>query len=156
MASVNYAVPKIGQGNARCCWLACYQMLYAWKGRSRTEPHERARRSGVSTTSGLYEDQWGKARDAMWLTSYRVGHLKESADNLYEVLRKHGPMWCAGNFLQGSGHAIVVCSIDTESGAIRANDPYEIYNHPDADMRLTFSGWRKLVREMPFACQVWP
>jgi hypothetical protein len=84
-----------------------------------------------------------------------VGYLKESAENLLDILRTHGPMWCAGNFLQGSGHAVVICGFDAGADRLRINDPYEIYSFPDTTRWLTYGKWCKLVRETSFACQVW-
>lgn len=154
MSYVTFNVPMIGQANAKCCWLACYQMLYGWKGRSTGEPPSRASKAGISTTSGLYSDQWGKARNAMGLTSYRVGYLKESFDNLTYVLDKCGPMWCAGDFLNGSGHAIVISGYNPDNQQLRVNDPYEIYKYHSYDY-YTYNGWRAKVKELAFACQVW-
>ena len=84
-----------------------------------------AKRAGLSTSDGLDSALWGKARDAMGLTSYRVGYLKEDIDNLTHVLSKSGPMWCAGDFLPDSSpHAIVISGYD--GSKLRINDPYEI------------------------------
>ena len=151
---VNFNVPMIGQANASICWLACYQMLYGYKKRSTSEPFSRASNAGLSTTSALYSEQWGTARDAMGLYSYRVSHLKESFANLTYILQKFGPMWCAGNFLFGSGHAIVITGFDPNSQLLRINDPYEIYKYYSYNY-LTYDQWRSLVKELPFACQVW-
>jgi hypothetical protein len=150
----NFDVPMIGQANSKICWLACYQMLYGYRKFSTSVPWDKAKAAGLSTTSGLYSDQWGKAREAMGFTSYRVGYLKESYDNLIDILQKHGPMWCAGDFLaDGSGHAIVISGYD--SSKLRISDPFEIYKYQSYDYR-TFAWWKKRVKELPFACQVWP
>ena len=149
----NFDVPMIGQANASCCWLAGYQMLYGWQKRPTSDPPQKAKNVGLSTTSALYSDDWGKARNAMGLTSYRVSHLTESADNLIWVLDKHGPMWCAGDFLQGDPHVIVISGYEGEK--LRINDPYEIYKYQSYNY-ITWKGWKKLVKALPFACQVWP
>lgn len=150
----DFNVPMKGQANAKCCWLACYQMLYGWRGRPSSEAVQRAQNSGLNTSDALYEDQWGKARNAMGLISYRVSYLTESFDNLSYILNKHGPMWCAGNFLQGSPHAIVISGFDPNNQQLRINDPYEIYKYHSYDY-YTYEQWRKLVRNTSFACQVW-
>jgi len=143
----------IGQANSKCCWLACYQMIYGWKIYSTSDPPDRAKRAGLSTTSGLDSEDWFKARNAMGLWSYRVSYLTESSSNLTYILDKHGPMWCAGDFLQGSPHAIVISGYDGEK--LRINDPYEIYKYQSYNY-MYWKDWRKLVKELPFACQVWP
>jgi ABC-type bacteriocin/lantibiotic exporter with double-glycine peptidase domain len=148
----NFDVPMIGQQNSKCCWLACYQMLYGWQKKSTSEPTTRAQSAGLSITEGLDSSDWAKARDAMGLTSYRVSYLTEQADNLINTLYRHGPMWCAGNFLNGSPHAIVISGYDGET--LRISDPFEIYKYYSYNW-LTWSGWRKLVKNYPFACQVW-
>ncbi len=89
----------------------------------------------------------------MGLWSYRVSYLTESSSNLTYILDKHGPMWCAGDFLQGSPHAIVISGYDGEK--LRINDPYEIYKYQSYNY-MYWKDWRKLVKELPFACQVWP
>jgi hypothetical protein len=127
-------------------------MMYGWQKRATSEPYTRAQGVGLSTTDGLDASEFAKARDAMGLTSYRVGYLTESLDNLTYVLDKHGPMWCAGDFLQGSPHAVVISGYEDEK--LRINDPYEIYKYYSYNW-LTWSGWRKLVKNTPFACQVW-
>ncbi len=148
-----FKVPMIGQANSNCCWLACYQMLYGYRGRDKYAPYKRARSAGISTTSTLYSNKWRKARDAMGLTSYRVSYLTEDWDNLKWVLDSSGPMWCAGAFLNGSGHAVVISGYKGET--LRINDPYEIYKYHSYDY-MTYGKWRKLVRNQSYACQVWP
>jgi ABC-type bacteriocin/lantibiotic exporter with double-glycine peptidase domain len=150
----NFNVPKIGQANSKICWLACYQMMYGYDKRSTSAVWDIARRAGLSTSEGLDSKKWGKARDAMGLTSYRVGWLKEDIDNLTHVLSKSGPMWCAGDFMpDGSPHAIVISGYDGEK--LRINDPYEIYKF-DSYNWYTFGFWKSRVKDLPFGCQVWP
>lgn len=149
----NFSVPMIAQANSKICWLACYQMMYGWQKRPLSDPYVRAKNAGLSTSSGLYSEDWLKARQAMGFTSHRVDYLTSSADNLIHVLEKHGPMWCAGNFLQGDPHAIVISGYDGEK--LRISDPFEIYQFQSYNW-MTWSGWRKLVKKLPFACQVWP
>lgn len=91
----------------------------------------------------------------MGLISYRVGFLKESFQNLVYILEKHGPMWCAGSFLFGGGHAIVISGFNPETQVLRINDPYLMYKYPGSYDFYTYSKWRDLIREMPFACQMW-
>jgi ABC-type bacteriocin/lantibiotic exporter with double-glycine peptidase domain len=150
----NFSVPRIGQQNSKICWLACYQMMHGYQNRSTKAVWDIAKRAGLSTSDGLYSEQWGKARDAMGLTSYRVGYLKENLDNLTDILSKHGPMWCAGDFLpDGSPHAIVISGYD--GSTLRINDPLEIATW-DEYKWYTFAFWKKRVKELPYGCQVWP
>ncbi len=43
-----------------------------------------------------------------------------SSKDLFKLLQKEGPLWCAGNWY-GSGHVIVLTGID--SGQVFLNDP---------------------------------
>ena len=151
--ALNFDVPMIGQGNSKCCWYACYAMMYGWKKRPLSEVAQRIKKAGIPTNDALYSEQWGKTRDAMGLISYRVGHLTESLANLTDILQKHGPMWCAGDFLLGSPHAIVISGVNDE-GRLRINDPYEIYKYQSYNY-LTYNSWKKLIAKLFAACQVW-
>jgi len=153
MADILLNVPRIGQSNSKCCWLASYKMLYAWKGRSTAEVATKLTDAGFSTTDALYEDQWQKAATALGLSGMRVSHLKGIAGMTW-CLSTCGPIWCAGNFLQGSPHAVVISGFYSADNKLRINDPYEIYMY-DSYSYITHAEWCKLVREAPFACQLW-
>jgi hypothetical protein len=101
---------------------AASPLLYGWQKRSTSDPTRKAQNAGISTQDALYANKWGKARDAMGLTSVRVSHLTESWDNLKAALETYGPMWCAGDFLQGSPHVVVISGYDSD-GKLRINDP---------------------------------
>ncbi len=148
-------VPKYGQANSKICWLACYQMLYGWKLIDPKKVWARVKKAGLSTSEGLMAKDWSKARKAMGLTSYRVSYLKDDFDKFLWVFRKHGPMWCAGDFLQNGGHAVVVSGVYLSEQKLRINDPYEIYQYNSYNY-LTYKGWCHRIKDLPFACQVWP
>lgn len=147
-------VPRIGQANSKICWLACYQMLYRWKGKAAHEVSDKIQKAGFSTSSGLYEEDWGKAAAVLGLSGMRVSHLK-GFDNLAWCLGSCGPIWCAGNFApDGGGHAIVISGLYHADQKLRINDPYEIYRF-DSYSYMTHDQWCKKVRVAPFACQLW-
>jgi hypothetical protein len=153
MADIILSVPRIGQANSRCCWFACYKMLYAWKGRATSEVATKIAAAGYSTTDALYEDQWPYSAYALGISGMRVAHLK-SVGNMSWCLSKCGPIWCAGSFFSdGSPHAIVISGL-YEDGKLRINDPYEIYKY-DSYSYMTHDQWCQKVREAPFACQLW-
>jgi hypothetical protein len=145
-------VPRIGQANSKCCWLACYQMLYKWKGKAASDVNKKLEAAGFSLTSALYQEQWGKAAYHLGLSGMGVGHLG-SVENVEWCLAKCGPLWCAGDYLNGSPHAVVVSGI-YEDGKMRINDPYEIFKY-DSYSYLTHSKWHQLLRKAKFACQLW-
>lgn len=154
MADILLEVPKIGQANSRICWLACYQMLYRWKGKSGADAVAKIQAAGFSTADALYEDQWGKAAAALGLTGMRVSYL-QGLDGLAWCLGTCGPIWCAGDFGPGgSGHAVVISGLYRADSKLRINDPYEIYRY-DSYNYMTHADWCKKVRVARFACQLW-
>jgi hypothetical protein len=153
MADLLIEVPKYSQYNSRCCWYACYKMLYGWKGRAPGDVATKLAEIGITTTDALYDDQWGKAAAALGLCGMRVDHLK-SIENMAWCLGKCGPIWSAGNFLSdGSPHAVVISGLYAD-GKLRLSDPYEFYMH-DSYNYMTHDQWCKKVRVAPFACQLW-
>jgi hypothetical protein len=147
-------VQRIGQSNSKCCWVACYKMLYRWKGKSASEAVQKIEGAGLSTEMGLYEDQWMKAAAALGLHGMRVSHLK-GLDGMAWCLEKCGPIWCAGNFgPDGSPHAVVISGLYQQDKKLRINDPYEIFQF-DSYSYITHSQWCQKVREASFACQLW-
>lgn len=145
-------VPKYGQSNRRCCWYACYKMLYGWKGKSVSQVRLKLSNVGITNTSALLQSQWGIASSALGLWGMRVGHLKH-VENMRWCLKKCGPIWTAGNFAtDGGGHAIVISGIRSD-GVLRISDPWEFYFR-DSYNYMTHSQWSQKVRDAPFACQL--
>jgi hypothetical protein len=150
-----YKVTPVLQENSKCCWLACYQMLYDWKGLLKSEVETKIKAAGISTTQGLDISQWGTARQAVGLTGYRVQFLKEF-DNFLDIFQKHGPMWCAGSFLNGDPHAILIVGARKSDKRLRYLDPYKLWqNGGEGYEYMTHSNWCALIKTADFATQMW-
>ena len=149
-----YKVPAIAQANSKCCWFACYQMIYAWKGKKVSEVATKLANAGISTKKALDISQWGRASNHLGLKGMRVSHIKGKAkfDNMVDVLERWGPMWCAGNFLNGSPHAILISGWSRPGKTLRFIDPYELWQgHAYSDYSHTY--WSALIKNATFACQ---
>ncbi|HTN75170.1 MAG TPA: papain-like cysteine protease family protein [Pirellulaceae bacterium] len=155
MAEIKYSVTPILQNNSKCCWLACYQMLYTWNNQSASEVAPKIKAVGISTDEGLDISQWGTARTAVGLTGYRVSFLKEYA-NFVDIFTKHGPMWCAGNFLNGDPHAILIVGADPDSKRLRYLDPYKLWqNGGEGYEYMMHDKWCTQIKAADFATQMW-
>lgn len=156
---VRYNVNPILQEHSKCCWLACYQMLYQWKGLTAADAETKIVNAKISTKDGLDMSDWGKARTALGLTGFRVSYLKDFA-NFYSIFSNYGPMWCSGRFLDPSsqtvGHAILVYALDPASKILRYHDPYKLWQTLGQGVELmTHATWCSQIKDADFACQMW-
>ena len=150
-----YKVTPILQENSKCCWLACYQMLYEWKGLKAEDAVTKIKGAKISTTTGLDISQWGTARSALGLTGYRVSYLK-GFDDFYKVFTDHGPMWCAGSFLDGDPHAILIVGVHPDSKRLRYLDPYKLWKSGGEGFEyMTHGNWCTQIKSADFATQMW-
>ena len=150
-----YPVPLIAQANSKCCWFACYQMIYGWKkGRRASDVAPKLAKAGISTNDALDISQWGRCASHLGMKGMRVSYIKGKAnfDNMVDVLDRWGPMWCAGDFLNGSPHAILISGWSRSSKTLRFIDPYELWRgNTHSDYGHTY--WSALIKNSKFACQ---
>jgi hypothetical protein len=76
------------------------------------------------------------------------GPTARTRDGLLNLLKQNGPLWAAGNFLDGypqAGHAIVVTGV--EGPFVLYNDPWE----PRAKKRPAEWFWKNLFSTLPNA-----
>ena len=151
--TVEYEVRPIGQHTPRVCWIACYRMLYAWKKQPDRLCYDRLVKSRIPMDQGLDIEHWPKARNAMRLTSFRVEYLSDF-DNLYHVLKTYGPMWCAGDFSNRSGHAILLTGAYETNKRLRMIDPWQVHKGTNTEMR-DFEWWKDNIKDAHAACQTW-
>ncbi len=150
-----YKVAPVLQANSKCCWLACYQMLYDWKGELVSEATRKITEAKISITTGLDSSDWIKARIALGLTGYRVSYLK-TFDDFFKVFSDHGPMWCGGSFLDGDPHAILIVGVHPDNKRIRYLDPYKLWkNGGEGYEYMTHDKWCGLIRNETGATQMW-
>jgi hypothetical protein len=48
-----------------------------------------------------------------------------TAEIIYDILTKKGPMWVAGMWLKGMSHVIVVTGINREDGSLKIINPWQ-------------------------------
>ena len=150
---IRYRVRGIAQVNSKCCWLACYKMLYDWKGKKASAVTPKIQKAGISTTKGLVPKDWYKARNALGLSSISYSHLK-TASGMRWCLSKCGPIWCAGDFLNNGPHAILVTGIYSKDTMLQIHDPYILATRGEVDS-MGHGLWCKLIFHKAFACQLW-
>ncbi len=152
--SYTWDVPLIRQENNKECWVVCYEMMYGYRKMVVSSVRQKLSAKGLDTKARLLPADYGKARDAVGLTSYRVGYLTESFDNFSYQLQKVGPLWCVGAFLETqsglAAHAIVVSGFKGER--LRINDPDYIYKNNDYD-HMSYTEWCNKIAPLSFSCQ---
>jgi hypothetical protein len=125
------------QANGATCWLACYQMMFKWKGISDDAEGIKERLKGVgipmivpapdedgALQKGLKGKYYPTANGSVGLQSLKGGELDST--ELDYILRKKGPIWATMKF--GSiNHNIVV---------IGAGDGNVKYINPGSDLNL--------------------
>jgi len=113
------------QSDPTTCWLACYQMMFKWKGISDDADgiKERVKTVGVpmiapppdedgALQKGLKGKYYPTANGALGLQSLKGGEL--DATELDYILRKKGPIWATMKF--GSiNHNIVIIGYGEEN-----------------------------------------
>lgn len=117
---IRLAVPLVAQGKDKTCWHASATMLWLYS-------QSLTKRAGPMCT---LTDKWSK-NEAVYpqefitlakragLAAISIANYHTAAD-LEVLLKKHGPIWCAG-YWYGVGHIIVLTGI--ESGTVYLNDP---------------------------------
>lgn len=152
---VSPEVPEVAQPTSKTCWLACYKMMCLWKGRDFEEAVKRLKKAGIDTTVGLQPEDLDKARKVVGTEGWKVSTLK-TKEGMMNALETYGPIWCAGYFIEGSLHAIVLHGYQLykrKKLRLRLHDPWEIYYDRRSDM--SHEHWCELVLAKSFACQIW-
>ena len=147
-------VPEISQHLSTVCWLASYQMFYGWKkGKKASDVVPKLKSAGISVTKALQINQWAKAAKALGLFGWPVNHMT-SQSGMAHAIENYGPIWCAGDFMPSSGHALVIRGYHRykETMWLKMNDPWEIAYSRDREMR--HKDWCRLIKNVPFACQI--
>ncbi len=153
--SQKWDVPLMKQDNSNECWITSYEMMYGYKKMPIGDVRTKLSAKGLDLTKRLLPPDYGKARDAVGLTSYRVGYLTESWDNFASLLAKVGPLWCVGAFLTTrsglAAHCMVVSGFDG-SQKLRINDPDYIWKNANYD-NMTYTDWCTKIAPLAFSCQ---
>ena len=122
MAKYLLDVPTAEQAKSMSCWHASAQMIWwYWQAQS-------GRQGPMNTLAKAWADDTGLAvnvQDFVRLAR-KTGlkavprQIRYDADDLEYLLRKYGPIWCAGTWY-GFGHVIVLTGIDGQK--VNLNDP---------------------------------
>ena len=122
------------QGARKSCWLACYKMLLAYRGKSTTDESIKKAFDKANLnfkdakTHGLSDKDFPKACKALGLVHYGTpfGHGKAedgAARVLLKYLEDRGPLWVAGTW-PGFHHIHVVHGADTKREMLCRVDPW--------------------------------
>lgn len=149
-----YDVPLIAQQNTKCCWFSAYQMIYGWNNFPISNVAAELAKAKISTKESLDISLWGRAAHFLGMKGIRVSYIKGKGkfENMVDVLNKWGPMWCAGDFLDGSPHAIIISGWSRHNQTLRFIDPYELWQGNEGS-NYSHEYWSTLIKEAPFACQ---
>ena len=146
--------PIIVQSHSKCCWLACYGMVYGWKSKPYREVKKKIGDAGISMDDALYSDQWDKARKVLGLKAVDAGKLGD-LKMVTHYMVNHGPLWCAGDFLDGSPHVVLVSGIFYGNESLRIHDPYKLAQ-PGGDIdTMGHKMWYRLLSKRACSCQMW-
>jgi len=114
----------IRQATSALCWLACFRMLYTWKGLDPSTIEGKLRGAGLdydaACRTGLQPDDFSKAAKALGLTWSAFGQ-SISASDLQQRLA-NGPLWAAGEWFKFGLHARLV--IGASDDLVEFFDPW--------------------------------
>lgn len=109
---------------------------------------------------GLMPEQFVGVGVTLGLTSYRSTFLSDP-DHLLWIMQHHGPIWCAGHFLEPDGlHAVVAVGIEKmKMGTfVTVYDPYGTWNpkRQSSDYQKSYADFYNQLLGSRFSMQVWP
>ena len=152
-------VPAIGQHNTQTCWVASYQMAYAWKNpklsvaKAKAEARAKLDDAGLNTNRDLVPGDFEKAAIAVGLWGIATSDMQDMERLVWCLSRS--PVWCAGEF-SGGPHAIVVTGIRLPQGRLFVNDPWQIARYgPSSDTTMYYKDWRDIIFKFSHSCQVY-
>ena len=122
MSDFRLVVPLLAQEKPMCCWYTSAMMIWLyWQSKT-------GRQGPMDTVGPVYVADTGLEVSAQaFITLAGKTGLKRlpskniySNDDLVDLLKANGPLWCAGTWY-GFGHVIVVTGVS--SGQVYLNDP---------------------------------
>ncbi|MBS1795442.1 MAG: hypothetical protein JSS81_16420 [Acidobacteria bacterium] len=151
MYKVSPAVKARKQPLATCCWLTCLEMLFIWKNDKGDKSKDAsAILEQMDKSPNLFPYDMknsgiapGECRETSRQLGLQCGSGDIEADVLHKCLQMHGPMWVAGDWVQGANenvkqkedhsHVIVVTGCDPESGKIKFINPWQNLDLSESD-----------------------
>lgn len=148
MFKVSPDVTPRNQPLATCCWLTCLEMLFIWKANKGDKTKDYTKIMELMDASpNLFPETMknkgiapGECRETARYLGLQCGTGNIEASVLHDCLKMHGPMWVAGDWVQGAdesekedhSHVIVVTACDPTDGRIRYINPWKNYTLEDS------------------------
>ncbi len=119
--SVTLDVPTVAQTSSNTCWHASASMLwlYSQSVTGRQGPMNTLAGKWSANQPVMMSDFIGLATK-VGLKAVRPRPAAYDSRNLEQLLRRYGPIWCAG-FWYGPGHIIVLTGVNGDK--VNLNDP---------------------------------
>jgi len=127
---ISYDVPMIVQETSNVCWHASARMIYAFKRKACAHPLP----SQYRNNHGITPAQFVVLARELGLRTIPAINMSMGAAYLESVLRRHGPLWCAG-YWDRLPHVIVLTGVIDDANVF-FNDP-----SPARRERLENSSW---------------
>lgn len=152
MYKVSPAVTAKTQPLSSCCWLTCLEMLFVWKKKDSSGILEAMDKSPdlfpyYMKNNGIAP--W-ECKETAKMLGLKAGSGDIEAEVLESCLKTHGPMWIAGDWVEGSmtekekaankadhSHVIVVTACDAAADKIKYINPWN--NHDLSESNGTVS-----------------
>ena len=117
----------IAQENTAACWLACYQMMYMWKGRERKSLEPTIRKAiGSGTFDDAYDNGLDKAHWPQISRALNLWPVEAHEMTMYELqwrLESFGPLLVYEDWGLGL-HVIVVTGADEDYNSFTYKNHY--------------------------------
>ena len=119
----------ISQASRMTCWLACFKMLYCWKGKDislveKLLKNVEGLKLDEAKSRGLLPREYAVAGRALDLSAYTYQLVTH---DLEIELTHHGPLWCSG-YWNGFSHVVLIVGVDKAKDMIYWIDPLRVYN----------------------------
>ena len=136
-----YTVPNghniaMAQDNSTTCWLACYQMMFKWRGINHNGIDKILEDRGIkmfdensngAKETGLKAKDYVTANGSLGLQSLKGGEFRQ--DELDYMLEKKGPIWATMRYGAGNHNVVIIGSGD---GKVKYINPWwDVVKQPD-------------------------
>ena len=124
---IKYNVPLYDQGSLKLCWAYCQVMIESYQSNNQLTQEQADERAKEIAVSVHGQKDWNSAGVP---TNYGNRVDISTIEELYNVIRKHGPVYAFySNGKTGkkySGHLVVVTGVNLSSGKVYTNNPWGV------------------------------
>lgn len=142
MFKVTPSVKPLNQAKSTTCWLACLEMMYQWKidkGDASKKKSEICSKIDSDTdywaddlvSGGIGAPQCSQVARALGMQPTGAGDY--TAEILYDLMSKKGPLWVGGYWYGDSAHVILVTGVNPDNSKIKIVDPWKNYALEEGD-----------------------